>query len=351
MLPGCSNSPESSSTLLSVVEGEVQVMKAGSEDWNQGTSGMILDINDKIKCGANSRAIITFFDGSTIELKADTLLEIKELIKGTANVIRLKQQLGDTVSTVKKLTDPASRYEIETPTAIAGVRGSSMLVSVASDGTTIIQNLAGQISVTAQGIEVMIPVGSASTVQPGQPPSVPKPVSLGVPDSTDDLFDNRGEYVTGDKYQDILGASLTQDGDTWFLIINLNGEIPSSVEPTIFMEWNLMIDSDNDNSTGWDGTNLFNDIGADYYINFYVNGDRTSAGGFLTADTAGSHFTDIEYTVSGQTVEVRIPSKDIGNASNFNYLILTRKYDNSSGKSTLLGADKYPNQGHLTTGS
>ena len=114
---------------------------------------MVLDVVDKIKSGPNSRAVITFFDGSTIELKPDTQLEISELVKGTANQIRLKQELGETISTVKKLADPASRYEIETPAAVAGVRGSTMMVSVAFDGTTSVQNLEGKISVTAQGVE------------------------------------------------------------------------------------------------------------------------------------------------------------------------------------------------------
>jgi hypothetical protein len=167
----CADSNQSYSLVLTSTEGEILVLKAGSNDWVKGSDGMVLDVVDKIKSGDNARAVVTFFDGSTIEIKPVTQIEIVELVKGKTKIIRLKQPLGDTISIVKKLADTASRYEIETPSAVAGVRGSSMLVSVGVDGTTTVKNLAGKISVSAQGVEVIIPAGKGSTVQPGQPPS------------------------------------------------------------------------------------------------------------------------------------------------------------------------------------
>jgi hypothetical protein len=342
----CGSSSEKN-TVITSLQGEVSVKKAGTIDWAKAEIKMLLNKGDSIKTGAGAGAKITFFDGSTIELNADTQIEFIELLKEQAKKIRMKQEIGETVSKVEKLVDSASKYEIVTPTAIAGVRGSSMRVSVSPDGTTQVQNLEGKISITAQGVEVLIPEGSSSTVLPGQPPSPPQPVSTVTSDPANDLFDNQNKHVTGEGYQDILGNSLVKDGDMWVWTINLNDNIPSSVPSNIFMEWDLMIDSDLNAKTGWNTNTMYNDTGADYYINFYVNGERTSAGGFLTADTAGSHFTDVQYKVTGKTVEVRFPTKRIGNISRFNYLVLTRKYDNSNQPSVMLGADKYPDQGHL----
>lgn len=165
----CGGEP-SSSTVLSSIQGEVLVREPGTDDWINGEVGVVLEARHIIKVGPGANATITFFDGSTIELKADTQIEIRELVKGKITSIRLKQDIGETVSKVQRLTDPASRYEIETPSAIAGVRDSAMLVRVALDGTTAVQNLEGQISVTAQGVEVDIPEGSTTTVKPGEPP-------------------------------------------------------------------------------------------------------------------------------------------------------------------------------------
>jgi hypothetical protein len=184
---GCGGSEKPSSSFISTIEGEVQIKKVGSMDWVRAAVKAVLVASDTVKTGANSKVSITFFDGSIIELKSNTQIEMKELVNVKTKTIRLKQDIGETLSKVEKLTDSASRYEIETPTAIAGVRGSSMLVSVAIDGTTIVKNLAGQISVSAQGVEVTIPVGNASTVRPGQPPVNPV-----IPNATDDFSTIRG---------------------------------------------------------------------------------------------------------------------------------------------------------------
>jgi hypothetical protein len=184
---GCNNGT-SANTILSIAQGEILVKKAGTTDWVQTEVKMILRSGDAIKTGADATALIIFFDGSTIELKANTQIEIAELIKGKAKIIRLKQEIGDTISKVEKLADPAARYEIETPAAVAGVRGSSMLVSVALDGTTTVQNLEGQISVTSNSVEIKIPEGGTGTVKPGESPILELSYDDGSPD---------GGYSTG----------------------------------------------------------------------------------------------------------------------------------------------------------
>jgi hypothetical protein len=166
---GCSQS-EAPGSLISAVEGDVQIRRAGTTDWTKAELRVTLSGMDVVKTGADSSGSITFFDGSVIDLNPDTQVEIRELVRGKTTSIRLKQEIGETLSRVKKLVDPASRYEIETPVAIAAVRGSQMRVTVGPDGTTTVQNVEGKISVTAQGVEVTIPEGGASTIKPGEPP-------------------------------------------------------------------------------------------------------------------------------------------------------------------------------------
>jgi hypothetical protein len=172
-LNGCSQTKTTPSAFISSFEGDAQIKKAGTTNWIKAEVKATLEASDSIKTGTNSKISITFFDGSTIEMTSNTQIQIKELIKGKTTSIRLQQDIGETLSKVKKLTDTASRYEIETPVAIAGVRGSQMRVTVAPDGTTEVQNLEGKISVTAQGFEVIVPEGKSSTVQPGQTPGYP----------------------------------------------------------------------------------------------------------------------------------------------------------------------------------
>jgi uncharacterized protein YfaP (DUF2135 family) len=154
-------STPSTLTILSITEGNVFVMKAGTDDWIEAEVEMSLEVGDSIKTGDSSGSEITFFDGSTIELQAGTEIEVVSLgISDTGSTtIKLKQAIGNTISRVTKLLDPASSYEVETPAAVAAVRGSSMLVKVVADGTSWVTNLGGEIWVTANGVELQIPEG------------------------------------------------------------------------------------------------------------------------------------------------------------------------------------------------
>jgi len=152
-------------------------MKAGTDDWTGAEVGMSLEVGDTIKTGDESGAEITFFDGSTIELEPGTEIEITSLDISAdtgATTITLMQTIGTTISRVTKLLDPASSYEVETPTGVAAVRGSWLIVQVIfgdvnyEDGTILITNLEGNIYVIVQGVELQIPEGRQGIIRPGQ---------------------------------------------------------------------------------------------------------------------------------------------------------------------------------------
>ena len=177
-------------TMLSITEGDVLIMKSGINSWLEAQVGMTLESGDIIKAGDDSRAVITFFEGSTIELEAGTEISVSELslaIDTGSTTISLKQEIGKTVSRVEKLADPASRYEVETPGAMAVVRGSIMLVYVDLQGGTTIGCEAGNVTGTAQGVTVRIPVGTQRHAGSGQ--SFGDAVPLGSPPPDEDEDD------------------------------------------------------------------------------------------------------------------------------------------------------------------
>jgi hypothetical protein len=172
VLPGCA---PSTLTIFSITEGDVFVMKAGVDDWIAAEVGMSLGVGDSIKTGDDSSAEITFFDGSTIELQAGTEIEIASLHISTdtgSTTITLEQTIGNTISRVTKLLDPASRYEVETPAGVVAVRGSVMQIYVTEDGTTWTTNLEGDIWAVAQSVELQVPQGQQCIIRPGQQPEL-----------------------------------------------------------------------------------------------------------------------------------------------------------------------------------
>jgi hypothetical protein len=162
-------------TVFSTSGGDVSVMQADTASWTEAQVGMSLEPGDIIKSGDNSSAEVTFLDGSTIELQAGTEIEVVSLNISTdtgSTTIRLKQTIGSIIFRVIKLVDPASRYEVETPTGAVAVRGSAMQVYVIEDGTTWACNLEGDIWAIAQGVELQIPEGRCCVIRPGQPPEL-----------------------------------------------------------------------------------------------------------------------------------------------------------------------------------
>jgi len=171
--PTPSTPTSSTLTMLSITEGSVFVMKAGTDNWIEAQVGMSLEPGDTVKSGDSSSAEITFFDGTTIELQPGTEIEVVSLDISTdtgSTTITLEQTIGTTISRVTKLLDPASRYEVETPTGVAAVRGSVMIVRVFEDSTTWIFNQEGNIWFIVQGVELQILEGQLCVSIFGQLP-------------------------------------------------------------------------------------------------------------------------------------------------------------------------------------
>jgi VCBS repeat-containing protein len=189
-LVGCGDGSSTPSTLtiLSAVEGDVSVMEAGTDSWTEGQVGMSLEDGDIIKTGDDSSAEITFFDGSTIELQPGTEVEIATLaITDTGcTTVTLEQTIGATISRVANIIDPASRYEIETATGAAAVRGSIMVVCVTEEGVSWVANQRGNIWTVAQGVELQVPEKRKSILRPLVPPELMPPNRLPLPE--DDAF-------------------------------------------------------------------------------------------------------------------------------------------------------------------
>jgi hypothetical protein len=231
-LVGCggASSIHSTLTILSITEGDVFVMKAGTEDWIEAEVEMSLEVGDRIKTGDDSGAEITFFDGSTMELEAGTEIEITSLdISADTGVttIILMQTIGTTISRVIKLVDPASRYEIETPTGVVAVRGSMVEVRVAfndvnyEDGTTWATNLEGDIWAVAQGVELQIPELRQCIIRHNQPPKLTW--DLAVSSTTGGSVTNPGEGTYA--YEEGAVVDLVAEAEDGYVFVNWTGDV------------------------------------------------------------------------------------------------------------------------------
>jgi hypothetical protein len=106
------------------VKGTVKVQRSGDNFWILAKKAMIINNNDKIKT----------FPGSAVEIALDSTLKNAVRVDPDTEITledlkskRLYMPKGKILSVIESLS-PDSSFEVRTPTAVAGVAGSGMLV-------------------------------------------------------------------------------------------------------------------------------------------------------------------------------------------------------------------------------
>jgi hypothetical protein len=167
-----------SNCTLSVLSGNVEIQKYQTVAWVSGSDGATLVAGDKLRTTADSQALLTFFEGSTLKVGPESVIEIQQISQsqpGQTTII-LKQLVGTTWSRVVHMADPGSRYEIVTPASYALVRGTEFETEVDEKGVTTLQVSQGTVAVQAQGQEVLVLAGYKVNVEPGAAPEEPLPI-------------------------------------------------------------------------------------------------------------------------------------------------------------------------------
>lgn len=114
-------------------ERQVQELKVGAEILN----------NDVLKTGNDSFAALRFIDGSSlVRLFPNSLLEIKTEVKNRQLQKKNSLKLGELWS---QITGREGTYEVETPTTVVSVKGTSFLVAVDERGFTDLYTFEGQV--------------------------------------------------------------------------------------------------------------------------------------------------------------------------------------------------------------
>ena len=155
------------------IKGNVMVMKAGASNWTTATDNMSLNKGSQVKTAAGGSCILAWENGNVVRLNELSALAITESLKeGAAQKTGLDVKNGKTYAKVGKLESSNSEFTIKTPTAIAGVRGSEIIVT-ADTGISTFQVLDGSFAVESEGVEVVIDQNFQVEVLANEPPPEP----------------------------------------------------------------------------------------------------------------------------------------------------------------------------------
>ncbi len=160
--------------IVTFVKGDVAFREKESDPWHVLHLGDHVNEGSALRTGVESALEISFEDGATFLMRADTTLILKTAQKGPAHLMRrLYLKSGRVISKIKAATGRASRFEVHTPSAIAAARGTEYRVSVDPENSTRAEVLGGGVEVAASAKKVMVNEGEGTLVKQGAPPAQP----------------------------------------------------------------------------------------------------------------------------------------------------------------------------------
>ncbi|HET7700337.1 MAG TPA: FecR family protein [Candidatus Limnocylindria bacterium] len=223
-------------TTLTVLSSEVSVSH-GPDAFVPAVDGEILASGDTIRTGDGGRAILTYFEGSTVTIEPATELRIDVAVsQGEGTIVQMTQSVGRTWHVVTRLVAGGSKYEVKTPTGTASVRGTAFTVDTNGASTTIattegtVVDRVPDPSDQRRTIDVPVRAGEQHTQQRGQgagpvqrSPAPDRRVTITLDDENSLVIDTLGRAngidKDGRRVLQTPGATLERAGGRLVIIL------------------------------------------------------------------------------------------------------------------------------------
>ena len=114
--------------------GNAEFSRQNSIEWHEIEIGTVIKEGEAIRTGIDSVVDLKFKNGTVMRIAEDSFLSIDDVSLSTINVNLNK---GSIISRFTKLFSN-QQYSINTPSAVAGIRGTELIVSVNTEETSIV---------------------------------------------------------------------------------------------------------------------------------------------------------------------------------------------------------------------
>jgi hypothetical protein len=158
-------------TVVDVVN-DVDADPLAQGEWQDALAEMTIYLSGQVWARESSTARVSV-EEDLVRVAPNTIFTLEQ---PDSDTIQLTLDEGQVWVNVEGLSE-GEAFQVETPAAVASVRGTQFSAKAASDGTTIVSTKVGTVTVSAAGESVEVPGGSQTTVPPGDPPGESEPMS------------------------------------------------------------------------------------------------------------------------------------------------------------------------------
>ena len=155
---------------VSGIMGSVYLQKAGEADFRPITAETRVLAGTLIKTGPDGQVDLNWVDGSRVRLAPDTRLRVRKCSLNTstrASTSLFDLDVGRIWIRVLELLGERSKFEIRTPTATAGVRGTVFSVEVDQSGRMDVAVYEGAVAISGGGEELTASAGESASIGGG----------------------------------------------------------------------------------------------------------------------------------------------------------------------------------------
>ena len=230
-------------TTVTVISGDVLVRHSATGSFVSATDGEVLTAGDTIRTADGARAVLTYFEGSTVSVEPNSELTIDaaSALSDGSTVVVMQQNFGRTWHVVTKLITGNSRYEVKTPASTASVRGTAFQVDSDDEQTVVTTTEGTVVDLVAdpdrpgQTVEVPVPAGKAHTQNKNEraapaadAPQPERTLTMTLDDQNSLVIDAQGRKngidKNGKKHLETPGAKLvkTEDGKLQVVLPNVS---------------------------------------------------------------------------------------------------------------------------------
>ncbi|HEV8656857.1 MAG TPA: FecR family protein [Candidatus Limnocylindria bacterium] len=230
-------------TTVTIISGDIQVRHGPTGSFVTATDGEVLNAGDAVRTADGSRAVLTYFEGSTVSVEPNTELAIETASSFTdgSTIVVMQQNFGRTWHVVTKLITGNSKYEVKTPASTASVRGTAFQVDSDAERTVVTTTEGTVVDRVAdpdrpgQTVDVPVPAGktheqkkNARPAPAAAAPQSERTVTVTLDDQNSLVIDSQGRAngidKNGKRHIETPGAQLvkTPDGKLQIVLPNVS---------------------------------------------------------------------------------------------------------------------------------